>query len=283
MINNILTYLNISWVGAILTIITFIIALIVGYFFYSKGKPNKNLKTHSENFLIIDRSKADSPEQIEILFLGNKIESLYKTLIYFWNDGNQIIKADDLKTIDRLKISTNENAKILSVEIVKCTRDVINFYLAKDGEDYQVNFDYLDPTDGVLIEVLHTGNSENLFFSGTVMGILNKIDISNKQNKTEILFKSISFILNPTSILEKTKTGTKAFGYIATSIGTLVISIGTYVLLNPTKLIEKPQIEPSWSIIFVGLLYFIIGVFFVVYSQNPYPKNLMPNKSNRNE
>lgn len=281
MIDNLLAYLNVSWVGAVLTIITFIIALIVGYFFYTKGKPNKSLKNHSETFLIIDRSKADSPEQIEIFFLGDKVESLYKTLIYFWNDGNQTIKADDLETIDRLKISTKESAKILSINIVKNTRDVINFYLAKDEDGYQINFDYLDPTDGVVIEILHTGQPDNLNFSGTVIGILDKIGVY--KNKNKFLSGLANGLMDSLNLVTASKKKPKTFGSAIALVGATVIVLGIYTIFSSSDLLEKALLESRWSLIVVGFLYFILGIYFIYSNQTPFPKSLKLNKLNKNE
>lgn len=272
MVDNFLTYLNISWVGAVLTLITFILALIVGYFFYVKGKPNKSLRHHCETFLIIDRSKADRPEQIEILFLGKKVESLYKTLIYFWNDGNQTIKKNDLETIDRLKISTIESESILSVNIVKNTRDVINFSLMNEERIYEVNFDYLDPTDGVVIEVLHTGQPEDLNFSGTVMGILDKVGASKSKNK--FFSKLAEALLEALNIFHTSKKHPKTFGFAIVFVGAMVMSMGVYTLFNPNIILEKTLTQSRWAWFILGFLYITSGIYFIYSHKNPYPKNL---------
>ncbi|MFV9927887.1 MAG: hypothetical protein AB8U91_05275 [Candidatus Midichloria sp.] len=281
MIDKILTYLNFSWVGTSLTIVTFFLALIGGYYFYRKGQPKKSLDTYSDNFLIIDRSKADSPENIEIFFLGKKVEKLHKTLIYMWNSGNQIVKSEDLKTIDRLKISTEESAKILSVNIVKSTRDVINFSLMKNNEEYEVNFDYLDPTDGVVIEILHTGEPENLTFSGTVMGILQRIGSIDKNYKNKFILKIVNSMAQSIQKLGEPEDRNGRLGLLFATIGSSVIALGAYGMINSAiwiKWLESPQLKPGWSLVIAGLLYLILGIY-TIYNRPPYPKNLRVKKS----
>lgn len=253
MFDSILSYLNLSWVSVVITLITFIIAIALAVFLYFKAKQKKGLSYYISNNLLIDRSNTENPDQIEIFFLGTKVDKLYKTLIYIWNSGNQIIKKNELNTKDPFRLEIENNKEILSIKIIKSTRDVIDFntYSENSVNFHKVNFDYLDPNDGAVIEVLHNGSIDDLKLKGTVMGI-SKIK-NTESNKENFFIKAVNESLIFNSIL--ISNAPRAFGILVFLIGCSMAFFASYLYLNPeTKIVT--QISDGKSI-FIGSLIYI--------------------------
>lgn len=271
MFDSILSYLNLSWVSVVITLITFIIAIALAVFLYFKAKQKKGLSYYISNNLLIDRSNTENPDQIEIFFLGTKVDKLYKTLIYIWNSGNQIIKKNELNTKDPFRLEIENNKEILSIKIIKSTRDVIDFntYSENSVNFHKVNFDYLDPNDGAVIEVLHNGSIDDLKLKGTVMGI-SKIK-NTESNKENFFIKAVNESLIFNSIL--ISNAPRAFGILVFLIGCSMAFFASYLYLNPeTKIVT--QISDGKSIFIGSLIYIVFGLIVVFFNKRQYPKNL---------
>lgn len=271
MFDSVLSYLNLSWVGVVITLITFIIAIAVALFLYFKAKQKKGLSYYISNNLLIDRANTENPDQIEIFFSGTKVDKLYKTLIYIWNSGNQIIKKDELNTKDPFRFEIENNKEILSIKTIKSTREVIDFnaYHEKKINFYKINFDYLDPNDGAVIEVLHNGSIDDLKLKGTVMGISK---IKNTESNKENFFVKIvneSFIFNSTFI----SNTPRIFAIIVFLIGCSMAFFAGYLYINPeTKIVT--QISDGKSIFIGSLIYIAFGLIVFLSNKRQYPKNL---------
>lgn len=86
MIDQVLNYLNISWVGVIITLVISIFAIILSIFLYFKSKQKYSLNHYINSTLLIDKNDTEKPDEVDILFAGKSVDKLYKTLIYmeFW-------------------------------------------------------------------------------------------------------------------------------------------------------------------------------------------------------
>jgi len=275
MFDSVLNYLNLSWVGVVITLITFIIAIALALFLYFKAKQTKGLSYYISNNLLIDRANTENPDQIEIFFLGTKVDKLYKTLIYIWNSGNQIIKKNELNTKDPFRLEIENNKEILSIKIIKSTREVIDFniYSEKYTNFHKVNFDYLDPNDGAVIEVLHNGSIDDLKLKGTVMGIskIKNMESNKESNKENFFIKTVneSFIFNSILI----SNAPRAFGILIFLIGCSMAFFAGYLYLNPeTKIVT--QISDGKSVLMGSLIYIVFGLIVILFNKRQYPKNL---------
>lgn len=271
MFDSIFNYLNLSWVGVVITLITFIMAIVLTLFLYFKGKQRKGLSYYISNDLLIDRANTQKPDEIEIYFSGIKVDKLYKTLIYIWNSGNQTIKNEELNTKDHFRIEIENSKEILSIKSIKVTREVIDFNVNNDEYNniYNINFDYIDQGDGAVIEVLHNGSIDDLKLKGTVMGIskIKNID-SNKDNVFVKIFNE-SFILNSNLFIN----APKLFGIIVLIFGLCMAFFSGYLYLNPeTKIVT--QISDSKGILIGSIIYISFGFIVLFSNKRQYPKNL---------
>jgi len=149
-----------------------IIGILLAIIFYLKGKkyikPTYSIKSFN---LINDFSGKLS--KLEVFYSQKKIKNLTITRIAFWNDGNLIIRKEDIAPIDPIKVSVDDKYEIFEAEIIDgTTKEANNFELIRlDEKSIIITFDFLSHNDGAILKVIHSGkSSKDINLTGTVIG-----------------------------------------------------------------------------------------------------------------
>jgi hypothetical protein len=146
------------------TIISFVFAIYT----WIVGRKIKEISMDYISNDIITQGKNPIPK-LDINFDGKTIEDLTATTFYIWNSGNDVINCEDVVG-KKMKIKCKSEA-VLDAQIIKQSDDSNNFSV--DGftaTDINLIFDYIDGGEGVRIQVLHTGSSNDLSVSCKIKG-----------------------------------------------------------------------------------------------------------------
>jgi hypothetical protein len=107
--------------------------------------------------------------EIEVLFAGESVARVTKTLVFFWNAGRESIRSEDVREPVILRVL---EGRLLRATVVKATRTEIRPSLQVDGETAVLEFSHLDRTDGCCVEVMHTGeNVLGVSVSSVIVGV----------------------------------------------------------------------------------------------------------------
>ena len=89
-----------------------------------------------------------------------------------WNCGDTTITGDQVVEGDRLRIQVPEGGQILKHTTLLQTREV-NGWRFDQQAPHCVNlvFDFLDPGDGIAIEIIHSEAGQDLDIAGTIRGM----------------------------------------------------------------------------------------------------------------
>lgn len=157
----------IAWtILAILAIVSFIYAIVCQH----KNKEKKELSFARKSHVLIQNSK-EKFDKLSILYDGETIDNLCVSKYSIWNSGNKTLDCSDIVTTKELTISVKEESKILEASILSVTEETNNFTYEKvDEHTIKVTFDYIDKKDGVVIQVIHTGKTEDLEISCKIKG-----------------------------------------------------------------------------------------------------------------
>ena len=148
-----------------ITVVSFVFAVWSWY----ATKPRKEISIHCKTDEII-KAGQQKIKKLEVMFDGNAIEDLSSTKFYIWNSGNQVLSNSDIVPSKPLKIYT-DSSKILDVQILRVTDETNLFEIASaSGNQVTLAFDYVEQGGGVLVQVLHTGNSSELVFDCKIKG-----------------------------------------------------------------------------------------------------------------
>ncbi|MGG1552939.1 hypothetical protein [Paenibacillus ferrarius] len=167
----VLNFLNLGITGSIIGIV----GIIFGFIFYRKSTigPRPNYQMASLR-LLGKNSEEFNDGEVEILYLGEKVERVTKTQVAFWNSGTSLINGKDIVVSDPLRFNFEKESKVLSTSLISSTREVnqIELKVPSDCQSaVECNFEFLDPGDGFIFEVLHTDTGKYPQLNGTIKGI----------------------------------------------------------------------------------------------------------------
>lgn len=111
---------------------------------------------------------------MDILFNKQPVPRLTLSYVVFWNSGKATIPGEHVVEDDSIRLEIDQESDILKANVLKVSRKVTKFNLQKNQDKpYQaiVTFDYLDPGDGAVLELLHTSKHRNPKILGTIRGV----------------------------------------------------------------------------------------------------------------
>lgn len=274
MIQQLFNIFNQGWVGSLIGFVGLVIG-IVGIFSYKISKSSGKPALQKYSLKIIGKEDTEVEDDIEILYKGTKVNRLTKTIIVFWNNGTETIDGKDVVVTDPISFSFSDDEKIISQKIIRNTRNVNNPKLSTPVgivNSAILNFDFLDPNDGVTIEFLHTDTKRYPKVSGTIKGVPSGIydagivvtdSLLNTKTPLNIIFKSHKKVL-----------------YIALALGLIVFGIG--LLPDPiyeyigsiVKSSDENVTSGRWFFITLGFTYFSLAAFVLWSGRRKYPRKL---------
>lgn len=278
---KIIDFLSQGWVGTIIGILGVVIAIYT----YKTTTIGPRLVYTWSSLKIIGKNEV-TPDEIEIYFKGIKVPRVIKTTIIIWNSGNKTIEGSNIVKNDPLRLEFSENEEIIGASIIKRTKEFNEVQIVNNLNKENVidiEFEYLDPKDGVSIEILHTDIKRYPKFKGSIKGMPKGIlywgNKSRQREKKSIILEFISGVassmLNPKNINQAT---------LFTGILILLSSIIFPIFLKDfTKEIlefeDDKQANTFFIIMFIAAFIYIIPPLISIWnSRKRYPRLLDPER-----
>lgn len=178
--------------------LSFLSVLLAILLYYKSRKIKIPLYTIKTNNIIADYISKIS--LLNVLYSGNQIDNLSVSKIAFWNNGNEPIKNNDIAKKDPLRIILKNNSKLLDAKIIDNINQANNFNLitSDNGSVIEITFDFIAKNEGVLIQVFHTGKTNNdISIEGTIIGgkKLSRIKLFFKDTKDRFVWLPIILLL----------------------------------------------------------------------------------------
>ncbi|MEO2261188.1 hypothetical protein ABGV43_30220 [Paenibacillus amylolyticus] len=243
------------------------IGAIISCFFYILARNRSRINYQTSNLKIIGNLSLNLPEDFEVTLSGERIESLYKSQIIIWNGGTTTINGSDIVKDDPLTVVFGPGTKIFNISVVGESREINKFNCrvspSRENE-CQLNFDFWDKKDGVVLELLHTESPEQPKIKGTVKGLVNGIKSKGQveyiKNQKKLKWKSVLLSLGVLLIL------------------TLILSIFIVSLSQSLQNItEKYSLLLGFTLTFIGLFsgfVIIVIVTFLSTVKKKYPRSI---------
>lgn len=147
-----------------------IVGFAYGFIFQRINKEKKEFSfCLKSNHLI--RGKRSKFEKLSITYDGQQIDDLCVSKFTVWNSGNRTLNRTDMVDSKELTISVVDECKILDVELIACSEETNNFFVKfEDEQTVKVLFEYADKKEGVVIQIIHTGNDEDIQIDCKIKG-----------------------------------------------------------------------------------------------------------------
>ena len=152
------------------------VATIAGWalavFLYRRSRISGIIAIQSHEVSMIGGGDAVFPAEISVQYRGTPVPRLTSSTVCIWNAGRKTVKGADIVPHDPLQLRFGGD--VLDVKVKKVSRGVVRITVGtspETGETVRYGFEFLDPGDGGVLEVLHTGSAKAPECSGTIMGI----------------------------------------------------------------------------------------------------------------
>lgn len=213
-----------------LNIISFLVGIagiILAFVFYVKGKKEKCPVINSQMISIVNPGLTKL-KNLEISFAKVPINSLSLSKLAFWNAGKESIRKSDIAAANPILLKVNDDVTIYDFEISYQTPSNNFRAIRIDEHTIQIDFDFIDYNDGVVLKVFHNG------FSGNQMKVQGRI-IGAKQisqgiknsdgGKSVVTFRPIEYLVKHENFL------LKILGWLLVIPGFIVTLIYILILL----------------------------------------------------
>ena len=161
--------LNLGWVGTIVGVV----GVTVGLLSYWRTRIPGIIAFQSHDVSMIGGDNAVFPSEVEVRYRKTPVPRVTSSTIWMWNAGKKTMEGEDIIEHDPLRLRFS--GEVLNVRIIKVTREVLQIKAdkAKDASEegrrtVYCSFGFLDPGDGGVLEVLHTGSAEAPKCIGTI-------------------------------------------------------------------------------------------------------------------
>jgi hypothetical protein len=184
-------------------VIGIVLGFVTSYVFYQIQKRRRELCWAIDSTSLI-KGYSSLFEKLDIQYGGQKIENLTVSKIVLWNNGNETIDGKDIAIPPYIVPRDEINTKILDAKIIKTSTvgNKFEILIKPDDPMLVLLFDYLDPQQGAVIQVIHTGVSIlPLMVDGEVKGVKEikyrskRLDLVSQMPRLFIYFYAIMMFM----------------------------------------------------------------------------------------
>lgn len=166
------------------------------------GKKTKEISIDYYTNEIVKAENTLIPK-LYMTFDGKKIKELSSTIFYIWNSGSDVINDNDIVKMKYLEIISKKD-EILDAQIIRKSEESNNFVIKQCTEkNVQFDFEYVDCNEGITVQVLHMGNSDDLIVECKIKAgkkIRNCVELRKRKGIRKV-WREIENIIMPMIIM----------------------------------------------------------------------------------
>lgn len=136
-----------------------VFSVFYGIYAGVKSKEKKEISYRVNTYEIV-RAGENMIPQFQMSYGEHPIRNLTVSRFVIWNSGNKLLNHSDIVEEKPLSItSSDKEAEILDASIIKRSEESNKFVInKKENRCVELEFDYMDKKDGVIVQILHTGS-----------------------------------------------------------------------------------------------------------------------------
>ncbi len=261
---------------SIIGIAGFIFAIVTHF----KNKRKKGLSYIIDSKTLIQNKKCNF-EKLSIKYDDIDISNMTISNVTIWNSGNTVINSNDIVKGYELTIKVPDDICILDVTTLLENDETNKFVVTRtDEKTIQIMFDYVGINDGVVIQVIHTGNKKSI----SVTCVIKDGDAPKNLDKTTSKFGS-SFL----KAWHLSKKGEIIYMLIFTGLMCVVwfflllisILIENKIIIND-KIKEVVSINcssyiPIWFGVVIQIIFVVMFILTIKISVREFKMNIPSN------
>ena len=260
--NGLLDILAPGWVGSLIGLAGIVAASIT--YLLTRQRAILAYRTLGERLL--GHAEAKLPDDVTVQFRGRPIPRLTRSLVVVWNAGEKTIDGTGIVVTDPLRLEVSEDAEMLSANIIKCSRPVTQMTVSTSTEKPHtaaLNFDFLDPGDGAVIELLHSGEKRYPTILGTVRGMPRGPQDMGRVISRRLMSRALPLRINP-----------RVFALIVVVLGLGIALFGLVYPFTETRVSADIPVSRRILLLILGAPYAVLGLLLLWMLRRRYPKSL---------
>ena len=148
----------------------------------AKDKKKRQIAYARRSNYIVSKNKK-SIEKLTLTFDGKEIDNLTVTTFAIWNAQGIEIRREDIASECKLKIESIGKADILDAEIILENEKTNKFSIVSlDNKKIVFDFEYIDKKEGVVVQVIHTGDKKDLKVNCKIKGGASLLPVNEKSD-----------------------------------------------------------------------------------------------------
>lgn len=164
------------------------------------NKRKKEIMYLRNTYSVIQKGENIIPE-LNIEYKNRKITDFNITKYVIWNGGNEVVERNNMVIEKPLQIvSENKNTVILDAQIIKVSEQTNRISIrSMEDNKIELEFEYIEPENGAVIQVLHTGKAdlkvEGKIKGGKAIKNIDRISTKKLSNQKRKRFLSVLMVI----------------------------------------------------------------------------------------
>lgn len=254
-----LCFSNSMWVNVVSFFLT-VMSIVLSFFFYFKSKKVKK-PVYMLRTVNLVRENVRKINTVDILYGGEKVDNLSITKIALWNEGRETVKGSDVAENSPIRLGIDGDCHFLDAEIIyqKKASNGFAVSISEDRKFVDIKFDYFDFEQGMVLQVLHTGNkSGDLTLFGEIMSVGK---IRRKGRTASSVPASVDSFL--TKMVVPKRQSRQTLGGMVLVVGLFFVAVALALPFIEIPLRETNPETDKWagfvSFFVIGTLYALMG------------------------
>jgi hypothetical protein len=146
---------------AIIGFLLNLIGVILAVHLYRRGRRFNRLSSAVRDFSLM-REYATTIPNVQISYDGKPVRTLTVSRLSLWNSGTSVLHGNDIASADPIQIESDNNSDLLHAEMIETTNRANQVTLGETSTaspSRKVSFDFLNPGDGAVWNITHTGRT----------------------------------------------------------------------------------------------------------------------------
>ncbi|WP_143268474.1 hypothetical protein [Amycolatopsis vastitatis] len=219
--------MSLSDVLSIVGLAVSLIGIPLAYALAKRGRKRPVLRYAVDFNVVVDSSVGFLRSRLLQANDGSPVRQISRSAVALWNHQGDTISGGDVLDTDRLRIKLEKGDRVLRHRVIACSRRVNRLSVLANHDDQTellIAFDFLDATDGGIIEIIHEGNNRP-----NIVGTMRGVEVSYRG------FRSISLgvvIVTSGAFLTRHRLlfnwlRALAVSVIALAVGNFVVGVST--------------------------------------------------------
>jgi len=149
-----------------------VVGIPLSIYLARRGRERPDIRHLTDFDVVISPEDALLNRGLSMKFGGHSINTVSRTIFAIWNQKGSTVLGTDVVPSDRLRLQLEPKDSVLRARLISFSRTQIKAALVTNPDKNNqvvVDFDFLDPGDGMIVEVLHEG-PKRPSIEGTIRG-----------------------------------------------------------------------------------------------------------------